>query len=145
MREGERPRRAVDGLLPLLGDGVGERAPLEVGVVEEERDDGDEPDAGVALELLIEVEIVLVDLVRVVRLQPGEAVVLQARGDLEALFERHVGFVAAVEAAVRRREEPDAGRELEVELERFEVADERVGIAVRGLRAEVGERHGAGG
>jgi hypothetical protein len=47
-----------------------------------------------------------------------------------------------VEAAERRAEEPDARRELQVELEVPEVVEQLRPSAPRGLAAKVGDGHG---
>src|SRR5690606_10118133 len=124
LAEFERPLRTINRLAADFRVGVGQRSEFEVAVVEQQRNYRQQPDAGVALELLPEVDVVFVDFVRVVGLEGGESVVLQACGNLESLLERKVPFVAAVESAVRRRKEPDTGGELEVDLEILERPEE---------------------
>ncbi len=139
-RASERRARSI-AAAPRLGQRAGERAELELGVVEEQRDDGDQPDAGVAGEALPELDVVLVDLVGIVRLEAGEPVLRQAGGDLQPLLEVEVGLVLGVEAAVEGREEPDAGREPELQLEALEVAHQLLGRAPDRLRAKIYQGH----
>lgn len=86
----------------------------------------------------------MIDLVRVVRLKPLQAVILQTGGSLQALFERHLRMVRLVEAAVRRSEEPDAGREFEVEFKILQVMDKLVGSPTPRLRTKVDNSHDGG-
>ena len=120
------PGRTVDGGASRRLDRARQRAPLELGIVEEQRNHGDERDARVGRELLPDVDVVLVDLVRIVRFETRQAVVLEACGDLQPRFQVDVGLVLVVEAAIEGREKPDAGGELEVEFEALQMPDEVV-------------------
>src|SRR5690606_25962023 len=73
--------------------------------------------------------------------EAGEAVLLEAGGDLEALLDGAGGAVAVVEAAAGGAEEPDAGGEAELELEGLEVAEELLGGPQRSLGAQVLQSH----
>ncbi len=137
----ERALRPVDRHPARVLERARQGAELELAVVEEQRDHRDQPDAGVGGEALPHVDVVFIDLVRVMRFEPGEAVGLETCSDLEPLLEVEVGLVLAVEAAVGGREEPDAGREFEIELEGTEMAHEIVGRPAGGLLSQVGDRH----
>jgi hypothetical protein len=76
-----------------------------------------------------------------VRFQAAQALVGQRRGDLQPLLDREVRPVLRVEAARRRAEEPDAGRELQLQLEAVEVIEQLLPAAPRGLGAKIGKRH----
>ena len=112
----ERSNGAVDGQAPRPGIGGGERAELELRAVEQIGHQRHQAQAGIRAHLLEQVEVVLVDFVRVVRLDPHETLVHETDGDLQPLLHGLVGGVTLVETAPPGGKEPDARGEAQVEL-----------------------------
>ena len=119
----ERPRGPIDRFSTVLGNRIGERPPFELLVPEQHRDDGDQPDAGAGRKGLPEVEVLLVDLVGVVRFDADQAVAGEPGRDVEPLLDGLLRLVLRVKAAFRRREKPDPRRELQLQLEAPQVLD----------------------
>ena len=112
---------AVDGRLTHLGVGVRERAPFPLALVEQVWHDGDHADAGVAGELLPQVQVLIVDLVGVMGLHPGQAIVGQAGGDVQPLGDGQWRAVGLVETDATLGKEPDPCGEFQVQFERLHV------------------------
>ena len=135
----ERERRlgARDRIRANRRIGIGERTELELFIPEEQRDHGEHANPGVTRERTPELDVRLIDLVGIVRFERAETELSERRRDLEALLDRTLRFVARVEAAERGREEPDAGGEFQVELERRKVREHGFGGAPDGLGAVI--------
>ncbi len=84
----------------------------------------------------------MVDLVGVMGFNAAEAVVGEPGRDLQSLPDVEIRLVLGVEPAERRREEPDARRELQIELEAVEMRKQQFGRAPSHLGAEIGKGHG---
>ena len=73
------------------------------------------------------------------RLQPGQTMLLQPARNLQPLLDAQGLAVPLMEATLGRREEPDTGRELQVQVERLQVLDQLLGVAPCGLGTKVNQ------
>jgi hypothetical protein len=73
---------------------------------------------------LPETQVILVDLVRVVRLNAAQPISREGRGDVEAQCDLYLQLVAVVEAAGRRGEEPDARRKFQIKFKPLQMLDQ---------------------